>query len=318
MMLIALCFNLFIKNKKMRLSKILKKILRLKDEHQTQNYFKNKYKRLHSDEVGNLYYFLPDTVCLNAHLDNVGSDEAHQNLHNIQRIKSNGKTKIQGTHNIGADDKCGLAFIDYFLSKNNWINKAPDNISIMLTVEEETGMLGSRTLAKHHKDDISNCNFIILLDRRNKSDVIKYCDDDMMIDLQPLNQKYGYKKADGLVSDLDNLCDIRPGINISCGYYDAHYDTEYIIWEEYANAVAYALDIIKTLGSNKYKPYKRQRYSYSYNYTDYCGYWYDYDAPTTYKPNYIEWSIVVYNNDLHLYNKNWEYYYVPAGTYTVI
>ena len=174
----------------MKLSKILKKTLRLKDEHQTQAYFINKYKRLQIDNVGNLYYFVKDTVCLNAHLDNVGSEEAHENLHNIKRIQSGGKTKIQGTHNIGADDKCGLAFVDYYLTTNNWIDKAPDNISIMLTVEEETGMLGSRTLAKHHKDNISNCNFIILLDRRNKSDIIKYCDDDMMKDLEPISKRY--------------------------------------------------------------------------------------------------------------------------------
>jgi len=89
-------------NKTLLQSLLLYIIRELPDQEATSQYFQEKYKRLKKDEKGNLYHFIDKTPLLNAHLDNVGSKEAHKNLHNVKI--ENGI--IKGSHNIGADDKC--------------------------------------------------------------------------------------------------------------------------------------------------------------------------------------------------------------------
>lgn len=311
-------------NKTLLQSLLLYIIRELPDQEATSQYFQEKYKRLKKDEKGNLYHFIDKTPLLNAHLDNVGSKEAHKNLHNVKI--ENGIVK--GTHNIGADDKCWLAFIDYVLTVNWLIDDNPD-YSILLTVQEETGMGWSSYAIKTHKKQIEDCNFTVLLDRRNSWDIIQYCDTDLLSDIQDIAKDYNYKVTEWSLSDLDNLCWLCPWVNLSCWYYNPHTNTEYIKWDEYVNAVEFATHILDDLYYNEdYKTYTRDfwyNYNYWYNYKTYDRdtktrtYWknnqkqndtskFDFDDETI----DIKQSITLYDE----YNDNWVY--IKQWTYTII
>ena len=240
-------------------------ITTLKNEKEVSNYFESKYPWLRKDHVGNLYYYNEDTPLVCAHMDNVWSAVAHQNLHTITYDEET--TIIKWTHNIWADDKCWLAFIDYLLqTKYNW--NEPHNLSILLCVQEETGMLWSTTAAKNH-DLLNTCNFCIILDRRNSSDIIRYCNDDFLQAIDAYSNAYWFREAWWLCCDLDQFCDIVPWVNLSCWYYNPHMDSEYISFIEYENAVMYAMSILSDdiVCNTKFTPYEAAQW-YSANYTN--------------------------------------------------
>ena len=297
---------------------LLQLLITKKQEADVSLYFEKKYPWLKKDHVGNLYYYNENTPLVCAHMDNVWSAQAHENLHNIRYDSQT--TIIKWSHNIWADDKCWLAFIDYLL-ETKYLRQAPTDLSILLCVEEETWMLWSRTASKNH-DLLNTCNFCLILDRRNAHDIIRYCEDDFLTCISEYTEKYWFKEADWLCCDLDSFCEQVPWVNLSCWYYNPHMDTEYIRFSEFENAVNMALEILndKEICNTKFKPYdnlfkfwsSRKWYSRSYNHS---AYWWGADDD----------SIILEPNDTFELSKpcvvtnllTWEQFIMDEWSYVV-
>ena len=98
------------------------------------------------DAVGNLTAVLPgrrgDTVLVATHMDTAGSDTG------IQPIIADGVIRTDGSTILGADDKSGIAGCLELLTL---LSESPDvahpTIEFVITVGEESGLVGSRHLA---------------------------------------------------------------------------------------------------------------------------------------------------------------------------
>ena len=58
-------------------------LLILPNEEAVKKYLLNKLPELQEDTAGNLYKITPGTPCMVAHMDNVGSATAHDNLYHL-------------------------------------------------------------------------------------------------------------------------------------------------------------------------------------------------------------------------------------------
>jgi tripeptide aminopeptidase len=167
-------------------------------------------------------------------MDNVGSAEAQKHLHKIRMIHSAGV--IKGTHNMGADDKVGI-FIALELYKT-FGNK----ISLLFTIQEETGGWGSESFDKSLIKDNTYC---VVPDRYGTSDIIGYNNDYCTKEFEDIVAYhlniFGFYPATGVRCDADKLQSSINCINISCGYYQHHTDQEYVDWSATKNTIA-ALD----------------------------------------------------------------------------
>ena len=125
---------------------------------------------------------------------------------------------------LGADDRAGVNLI---------LNHCKD-INFILTRDEEIGCLGIKSLVKNHnivdrlKDN--NTPFLCELDRKGNSDIIGhihgYCGEDLQGVLEQILE--GYSDAVGVYTDIDQLTDYFPCVNLSVGYYNPHAVTEYL------------------------------------------------------------------------------------------
>lgn len=129
-------------------------VLRTGDQEAVYERLKARYPELQEDSYGNLYNIKPDTVLLNAHMDNVGKEDnkmcKHITIFKDEKGKyffantikdENGKEK---DYNIGADDKIGVAIMTYLY------DKMPDKVSVLFTRDEESGCRGSEDFMKNH------------------------------------------------------------------------------------------------------------------------------------------------------------------------
>lgn len=167
----------------------LDKASRLAIEQPLKNYLLTKIPSLQEDAVGNLYLINSGTPLVCAHLDNVGSSAAQQELANVK--VTNGILK--GTKNIGADDKVGVA-----IALQLYANYG-DKISLLFTVGEETGGIGSASFSTNYRALLESCSYCIIADRRGASDIIgvgnNYCTVEFRDAVKPILSKYGYKTA---------------------------------------------------------------------------------------------------------------------------
>ncbi|MBQ1279992.1 MAG: hypothetical protein IIY14_02600, partial [Bacteroidales bacterium] len=95
--------------------------------------------------------------------------------------------------------------------------------------------------------------YVLECDRKGSSDVvsigkgnIRLCDDNFIP--QELLDKYGYEMVNGGKTDVVELkmrgLDI-PVCNISCGYYDAHKDSEYTNFSELQQCLSFVKEFLR-------------------------------------------------------------------------
>lgn len=148
----------------------------------------------------------------------------------------------------------------------------------MLFRGEEIGCVGSQLADMKFFDD---CRYVLQVDRRNGGDLItdisgRMVSNDFMKDLQPIMDKFGYKETTGLMTDVEELCENGVGIscvNMSCGYYNPHTNTEFTKVDELMNTLNFVLDICSRMTD-------RYPHTYKPTYTKYSGkydnFWNDY------------------------------------------
>ena len=204
-----------------------------------------------TDAIGNLFITkgVADLYpCVAAHLD-----EIHAPCQREVVVEGDIIYTVNNLWNrvgCGADDKNGLWIIYYLLYSE-------PILKVALFVQEErdgdlTGCRGARACDLSFFD---NVKYILECDRKGASDVVRIGKGDIELcssDFIPLPilQKYNYEMVLGGKTDVVEL-KMRglniPVCNISCGYYNAHKNSEYTKFSELENCLAFVKQIIRTL-----------------------------------------------------------------------
>jgi len=201
-------------------------------------------------------------ICLTAHMDTVHKELVKDTY---EFKDSRGHYIISSPQGIGGDDRCGCYMIANLVRKGY-------KPYIVFCEDEEIGCIGSGKFCEtdHIKELGEKCNYIIELDRANENDSVYYdCANDEFEEF--INKTTGYKTAWGSCSDISNLCPYSEiaGVNLSCGYYNAHTVGEYVDMTE----MRHTQDIVEVLLNTESKKYEYIEKVYYNNYYNHYNYW---------------------------------------------
>jgi hypothetical protein len=218
----------------------------------------NKYDVV--DQDGFLYAKGTVPVLLVAHMDTVHRERCKTIVCIGDRISS-----PQG---IGGDDRCGVFIIMNLVKELH--------CSVLLCEDEEVGCVGAHKFVnakRKFKDEAGNetevryideldVNYMIELDRKGNNDAVFYsCDNKEFISF--VEDATNYKFAYGSVSDISVLMPEAKlsAVNLSCGYYNAHTLTEYVLYDEMMDTVEAARALIKEKCDKPFE-YIKKKYTY--------------------------------------------------------
>lgn len=175
-------------------------------------------------------------VVVTAHMDTVHKEE----VQSYYGWHEKGKNYISSPQGIGGDDRCGIYMILQII-ENGY------RPTVLFCEDEEIGGVGSnKFVATPYINELKEKKFMIELDRANANDLVFY-DDDNEAFHDWCAKITGYKAAYGSFSDISHLCPKAEvsGVNISCGYYNAHTTSEYVCLEEMDASIDAAVKMIE-------------------------------------------------------------------------
>lgn len=180
-------------------------------------------------EDGYLYAKGTVPVLLTAHMDTVHK-ESVRNFYEYYDEEKN-QHIISSPQGIGGDDRCGIYMILEIIKTHK--------CSVLFCEDEESGCIGSSKFCETDLiNELSELNYLIELDRMNAKDAVFYnCANDEFT--QFILDNTGYEEEWGSCSDISELspaCGVA-SVNFSCGYYNAHTTSEYVIVEEMLNTI---------------------------------------------------------------------------------
>lgn len=231
----------------------------------------NKYNDVVSSD-GYIYAKGTFPVLLVAHMDTVH----HTPVKHI--VYSDDGNKISSPQGIGGDDRCGAHMVMEIIKSYN--------CSVLFTEDEEKGCIGARKFVKDLKDnkiELAKVNYMIELDRKGSNDAVFYeCDNPDFEDfiLAEKDWKFDYGSFTDIV-ELEPAIGVA-GVNLSCGYYNAHTTNEYVILSEMYENINKAKRLLERTDVNVefeyieaendwYDSYgfaQSNDHSYAYNYED--------------------------------------------------
>ena len=263
------------------------------------------------NEDGFLYAKGSVPVLLVAHMDTVHTEQC-KNIVNLGG-------KMSSLQGIGGDDRCGIFMIMNIIKYLQ--------CSVRVCEDAEKGGIGARkfTNAKFKKTnengdiiesayiDHLDVNFMIEFDRKGSNDAVFYsCDNKDFIDF--VTDTTGFKFAYGTFSDISVLMPAAKlsGVNLSCGYYNPHMTTEYVVYDEMMDNIDAAKVLIKEeckepfkyvakaytpISNVNYKSFSKPRYHYD----DCSNGYYDnmLDTPSEYKDDRLA-ALAMNDTDLEL------------------
>ena len=168
-----------------------------------------------TDEIGNLFITKGEAElypCIAAHLDEIHSPCEREVV--IEGDKIFTVDRLWNRVGCGADDKNGLWIII------NLLHSEPV-LKVALFVQEERAgdIAGCRGARACDLSFFSDVKFVLECDRKGSSDVVEL-------------------KMRGLQI---------PVSNISCGYYDAHKNSEYTLFPELQNCLSFVRGVLKSI-----------------------------------------------------------------------
>lgn len=222
------------------------------------------------NEDGFLYAEGTVPVLLLAHMDTVHKDNC------TIICKSENGDYIMSPQGIGGDDRCGIFMVLEIIKEIK--------CSVLFTEDEEKGCIGAH---KFCKSDIKpDVNYCIEFDRKGKDDAVFYSCDNKEFETFITDEKIGFKTANGSCSDISHVAPYLgvAAVNLSCGYYNAHTQHEYVKLSEMYRNIQRAKEIIRK-DCGKFE-YVEKVYTYTKNSSLYGRYYdfYDYDY-SKYYPN---------------------------------
>ena len=171
-----------------------------------------------------------DRVVLVAHADTVWDSYYYEDelCENILSYKKGKYFNLSKKYGLGADDRAGCAIL--------WILKDMGH-SLLILDGEEHGQIGANHLKKEYPDifnEINNHNHIIQFDRRGNKDYKTY---DIPVSNEYIkfikkNTKYRCP-GNNSRTDIVVLCEKVCGVNLSVGYYNEHYSSEYLVFKDW-------------------------------------------------------------------------------------
>jgi hypothetical protein len=178
--------------------------------------------------------------------------------------------KISSPQGIGGDDRCGVFII---------MNLVKDlHCSVLLCEDEEKGCVGAKKFVNAKKlidtedgDKIEvkyvedlGVNYMIEFDRKGHNDAVFYhCGNEDFIDF--VEDITNFKFANGSVSDISVLMPEAKlsAVNLSCGYYNAHTTTEFVLYDQMEDTIAAASALIKTECDKPFEYIRKETPHYS-------------------------------------------------------
>lgn len=272
-------------------------------QHEVKQYMKGyltNHKYSVVDQDGFLYAKGDVPVLLVAHMDTVHLKQCTE-IRNI-----NGK--MSSPQGIGGDDRCGIFIIMNIVKELH--------CSVLLCEDEEKGGIGARKFAnakktiKNDKDEAIEVkyitdlgvNYMVEFDRKGNNDAVFYsCGNEEFIDF--IEDTTNFKFSDGSFSDISvlmpesKLC----AVNLSCGYYNAHTTTEYVMYDEMMDTIDVAKALIKEkcdepfvyVAKARTYPKSWSNFNNSHSFPSYTTYWHGEDE---YYQNFFDDS-TMYKDD---------------------
>lgn len=213
------------------------------------------------DEDGFLYAKGDIPVLLVAHMDTVHKEKC------TEVNMTDGK--LSSPQGIGGDDRCGVYIISQLVKDLH--------CSVLLCEDEEKGGIGARKFTKTDYINNLDVNYMVEFDRKGLDDAVFYsCDNAEWTDF--VCDATGHEEAHGSFSDISVLMPASKiaGVNLSCGYYNAHTTSEYVVISEMNGTIEVAAALINSecdepfeYVAKKYewpRPSGRVNYSGSYQY----------------------------------------------------
>ena len=217
-------------------------------------------------------------LLLVAHMDTVHKETPKEIIYS--------KGTVSSPQGIGGDDRCGIYMILQIIREIN--------ANVLFVEDEEIGGVGSGKFIKTEtcKNLKGRIEFIIELDRKGSNDAVYY--DCSNVEFEEFVEKEFWKYGYGSFTDICNLCpEIEvAGVNLSCGYYNAHHLDEYVVLREMEDAIKEVKKLILRRENKTYEYVECESYSsYSglfgrlgsygdYGRYDYCDYGYGYKKET--------------------------------------
>lgn len=202
-----------------------------------------------TDQYGNIYCtkgVATSYPCIVSHIDTVHNLQSEFKVTSIPKKDDVDTIWVAFNKNrqvgVGGDDKCGIYVCLHLL-------EILPEIKVVFFKDEEVGGIGSDECNYEYFDDV---RFIIENDRRGNNEFIvktggiELTSQEFRNDVNSIMLKHNYQFSDGgTFTDLNNLKKVVHVcmLNIACGYYNAHTETEYISQKDLENClnVNYAL-----------------------------------------------------------------------------
>ncbi|TYS61967.1 M20/M25/M40 family metallo-hydrolase [Bacillus infantis] len=177
-------------------------------------------------------------ILLNAHLDTVLPIEPDRAILKENNIWSSSKGIL------GADDRAGVAVL-LQTAKQLAQSTFSGTVKFILTVEEEIGLVGARSVDQHFLWDVDAA---LVLDRRGSGDIVvscggyeEFCDKDYGLFIEETAKKAGlenWKCTNGGSSDTRIWASMGiQSVNLSVGYINEHTSKEMLDIESCYNTV---------------------------------------------------------------------------------
>ena len=237
--------------------------------HHLLKYFKKE--DMDYDQWGNIYVNFKKetkgTPIMVAHTDNVLTGER------VPVMTLDGRRIFGGNGvGIGFDDKAGI-----ICAIEIWKRMHKRGMRIIFTADEEVGGIGARHVPENKLKDAA---YMVEMDRRGRNDVIDISGVTRLAseEFVKIWEDLGFKRATGTFTDLNEFKQTVPQVNmvnLSCGYYKAHTDDEYLEIEEFETNVDKIYEMISTHPDVIVDDTPEEPKSQAY--TGYHGGMYDYD-----------------------------------------
>lgn len=204
--------------------------------------------QVETDDIGNLFFTkgVAETYpCVASHLDEIHSPCEREVV--IEGDKIFTVDRLWNRVGCGGDDKNGLWVII------NLLHSEPVLKAALFVQEERSGSLaGCRGARACDLGFFNDVKFVMECDRKGNSDVVSVGKGDTLLCEssfipQDILQKYGYEMVRGGKTDVVELKMRGLGIpvcNISCGYYDAHRNSEYTKFSELQNCLSFVKEVL--------------------------------------------------------------------------
>jgi tripeptide aminopeptidase len=207
------------------------------------------------DDYGNIYISKGEAdiyPCVVAHTDTVHDIRKGFKVIEVDGVFFAWDNVKHEQAGVGGDDKVGIYIALQAL-------RDLDVVKIAFFRNEEVGCIGS---GKAYMDFFNDVSFVLQADRKGNNDFIDHSngvalfDEDFKSATKGIIESYGYAFTRGLSTDVGQLkknlieCAVA---NVSCGYYNAHRDEEYVVIKEVKNCYELFIDLFHNLGSVRWE-----------------------------------------------------------------